>query len=80
GVEDREFAARPDTRILEHDVAHHHYFLRDLRADRPTHVLEPRTRGQYTLTATSRGEEELRIGPNVVRVRRVDLVADGGPD
>jgi len=80
GVEDREFQARPDTHILDLGVAHHHYFVRDLRIDRGTHILEPRSRSQYTLTATARGDEELRIGPNVVQLRRVDFVAEGGHD
>lgn len=80
GAEDREFQARPDTRILDLDVAHHHYFLRDLRVDRPVHVLEPRSRGQYTLTATARTDVELRMGPNVVQARRVELSAEGGAD
>lgn len=80
GAEDREFQARPDTRILDLDVAHHHYFLRDLRVDRTAPVLEPRSRGQYTLTATGRVDVELRMGPNVVQARRVEFVADGGAD
>lgn len=80
GAEDREFQARPDTRVLDLDVAHHHYFLRDLRVDRGVHVLEPRSRGQYTLTATARADVELRIGPNVVQARRVELSAEGGAD
>lgn len=80
GDEDREFQARPDTRILDLDVAHHYYFVRDLRVDRSTHVLEPRTRGQYTLTATRRTDEELRVGPNVVQARRVEFSSDGAPD
>lgn len=77
GDEDREFQARPDTRILDRAVAHHHYFLRDVRVDRAAHVLEPRSRSQYTLTATNRVEEELTIGPNVVQARRVEYTSDG---
>lgn len=80
GAEDREFQARPETRVLDLDVAHHHYFLRDLRVDRAAPVLEPRSRGQYTLTATGRVDVELRMGPNVVQARRVEFVADGGAD
>lgn len=80
GAEDREFQALPDTRILDLDVAHHHYFVRDLRVDRSVHVLEPRTRGQYTLTATSRTNEELQVGPNLLDVRRVELSSDEGHD
>lgn len=80
GAEDREFQARPETRILDRDVAHHHYFLRDVRLDRPIHVLEPRTRSQETLTAVGRTDEELRVGPNTIQVRRMDFVSEGGHD
>jgi len=78
GDEDREYQARPDTRVLDLEVAHHYYFLRDLRVDRSSHILEPRSRRQLTLTVTSRTDEELRVGPNVVTVRRVALDSDGG--
>ena len=80
GDEDREFQARPDSRVLDLDVAHHYYFVRDLRVDRSTHVLEPRSRGQYALTATDRVEEALRVGPNVLQVRRVDFTSSDGLD
>ncbi|MDX1646861.1 MAG: hypothetical protein R3304_06940 [Longimicrobiales bacterium] len=80
GDEDREFQARPDTRVLDRGVAHHHYFVRDLRVDRAVHVLEPRTRSQYDLTATRRTDEELRVGPNVVLARRVDFISEEGAD
>lgn len=80
GAEDREFQYRPDTRILDVGVAHHHHFVRDVRVDRAIHVLEPRSRGQYVLEARTRTEERLRVGPNVIETRRVDYVADGGHD
>lgn len=80
GAEDREFQFLPGTKILDLDVAHHHYFVRDLRVGRSVHVLEPRTRAQYELTATSRTDEELQVGPNLLQVRRVELSADGGHD
>lgn len=80
GAEDREFQARPETRILDLGIAHHHYFVRDLRIGRPTHVLEPRTRTQHTLRATSRVEEEIQVGPNSIQVRRVDFISEGGHD
>lgn len=80
GDEDREFQARPETRILDLGVAHHHYFVRDVREDRSFHVVEPRSRSQYTLTATSRTEEELRVGPNLIQARRVDFSSDEGDD
>ncbi len=80
GAEDREFQARPETRILDLGVAHHHYFVRDLRIDRPAHVLEPRTRTQHTLTAAERDEEQMEVGPNTIQVRRVDFTSSGGHD
>ncbi|NNF14634.1 MAG: hypothetical protein HKN72_15510 [Gemmatimonadetes bacterium] len=80
GAEDREFQARPETRIIDLGVAHHHYFVRDLRSERPAHVLEPRTRAQYTLTAVERQEVEIQVGPNSIQVRRVDFTSEGGHD
>lgn len=80
GAEDREFQARTDTRILELGVAHHYYFARDVRDGRTLHALEPRTRGQATLTAGPRSEEDLRLGPNVVSARRVEFTSDRGDD
>ncbi len=80
GAEDREFQRRPDSRIVEVDVAHHYYFLRGLRPGASTHVLEPRHRRQLTLTASSRRDEELNLGPNVVASRRVTLVEDSGEE
>lgn len=78
GAEDREFQARPETRIIDLGVAHQHYFLRDLRVGRPAHILEPRTRTQHTLTAMERLDEEIQVGPNSVQVRRVDFSSEGG--
>lgn len=80
GAEDREFQARPETRILDLGVAHHYYFVRDLRVDHPAHILEPRTRTQHTLTASVRTEEEIQVGPNLIQVRRVEFASDGGHD
>lgn len=78
GDEDREFQAQADTRVLELDVAHHYYFVRDVRADRPFHVIEPRTRRQMTLTAGAPSEQDLRIGANVVTSRLVEFTSDQG--
>lgn len=75
GEEDREFQALPDTRIVEKGVAHHYYFLRDLRAGRTAHVLEPRTRRQLELVAANPVDEEIRLGRNVVVARRVEFTA-----
>lgn len=76
GNEDREFQAHADTRVLELGVAHHYYFLRNVRDGGVVHVLEPRSRRQLTLTAGARSEEELRLGPNVVSARRVEYSSD----
>lgn len=76
GDEDREFQAREGTRVIERGVAHHYYFLRDLREGEAVNVLEPRTRRQLTLTAGPRSDEELRMGPNVVSSQRIEFVSD----
>jgi hypothetical protein len=80
GEEDREFPARPDTRVVELDVAHHYYFLRDVLPGREIHVLEPRSRRQITLTASDRTEESITLGRNVVTARRVTFSSDGSDD
>lgn len=77
GDEDREFQARENTRILELDVAHHYYFLRDTRAGEVVNALEPISRHQLTLTAGERSETSLALGPNTVQARRVDFTGDG---
>lgn len=71
GEEQREFPAHPDTRLLEADVAHHYYFLRDVREGSVTPVLEPRTRGHAELRAGAATEVEVRLGQTVVTARRV---------
>lgn len=78
GDEDREFQARPDTYVLELDVAHHYYFLRSLREGREGHVLVPRTRAQLTIAAGAAVTEDLRLGLNVVSARKVVFTADDG--
>ncbi len=80
GAEDREFQARPDTRVIESGVAHHYYFVRDEREGREIYVLEPRSRRQLTLVASTPVQEELRLGPNVVSARRITFTADGGEE
>jgi len=75
GEEQREFPADPDTRVLEVDVAHHYYFLRDLREGSTAPVIEPRIRGHVILTVGPAIEEELRVGQTVVAARRVEYSA-----
>ena len=80
GAEDREFQARPDTRVIESGVAHHYYFVRDDREGREIYVLEPRSRRQLTLVAGATVQEELQLGPNVVSARRTTFSAEGNED
>lgn len=77
GEEEREFLARPRTRIIEPWVAHQYYFLRDAAAGAPLPVIEPRTRRQVQLTVGSVVEETLRIGSNDVPARKVTFDAGG---
>lgn len=73
GEEQREFLAQPGTRVLELDVAHHYYFLREAREGSVTPVLEPRLRGHTDLVAGAAREEELRLGQTTVGARRVQF-------
>lgn len=78
GAEDREFQARPTTRVLERDVAHHYYFLRNLRPNAEAHVLEPRSRAQATMTSGPHENTEIELSGTVVPARRVTFtLADG---
>lgn len=77
GEEEREFLARPGTRIVEEGVAHHYYFLRSLRPGASTSVIEPRTRRQFQLTVSSVTDEEVRIGASTIPGRRVTFSAGG---
>lgn len=74
GEEEREFLARPGTRIVEEGVAHQYHFLRGVREGSTTPVIEPRTRRQMQFTATS-AEEELTLGAATVRARKLTLTA-----
>lgn len=71
GEEEREFLARPETRILEDGVAHQYYFLREVREGASVPVIEPRTRRQFQLVAGVWTEEEIRVGAARVQARRV---------
>lgn len=75
GEEQREFPAETETRVLDLDVAHHYYFLRDLRAGTLAPILEPRLRTHTQLEVGAATEEELRLGQSVVAARRVELSA-----
>jgi hypothetical protein len=73
GEEQREFAADPDTRILESDVAHLYYFLRNASPGSSTPVILPRERARIELTAGAPSEEDLHVGTTVVAARRVEF-------
>lgn len=73
GEEQREFAAGPETRVLETDVAHHYYFLRDTPAGSVTPVLVPRTRERIDVVTGPASEEDLHVGAAVVAARRVEF-------
>ena len=75
GEEHREFPALAGTRVLERDVAHLYYFLRDAREGSIIPVLEPRSRARLSLETGAWTDEELRVGPGVVLARRVEFSA-----
>jgi len=75
GEEIREFPATPDTRVLERDVAHLYYFLRDLDEGAVSSVLAPRDRSRANFTTGAWTEEQIQLGPNVVAARRVEFTA-----
>jgi hypothetical protein len=75
GEEEREFLARPGTRIVEEGVAHQYYFLRGVKEGSSTPVIEPLTRRQVQLTAAASTEEEIQLGPARVLARKLTLSA-----
>ena len=75
GEEQREFPAEPDTWILEADVAHLYYFLRDAAAGSVTPVVVPRSRARLELTAGVSSDVEVRLGSTVLPARRVEFSA-----
>jgi len=75
GEEQREFPATMDTRILEPDVAHLYYFLRETAAGSVTPVIEPRSRTRLQLTTGTPVDEEIMVGSTTVAARRVEYTA-----
>ncbi len=75
GEEIREFPAAPGTRILENDVAHLYYFLRDVAEGARAPVLTPGDRARSTLLAGRASSEQIQLGPNIVEARRVEFSA-----
>ena len=78
GEEEREFLARPETRIVEQGVAHQYYFLRDVREGARVPVIEPRTRRQLQWLASAATDEEIRVGTARVQARRVTFSDSDG--
>jgi hypothetical protein len=75
GEEIREFPATTGTRVLEADVAHLYYFLKDVREGTLCPVVSPRHRTRTTLSAGAWSDELIQLGPNVVQARRVEFSA-----
>jgi hypothetical protein len=75
GEEEREFLARPETRIVEEGVAHQYYFLGSVREGSAAPVLEPRTRRQIRLVASAWVDQSLDLGTTQVTARRVVFTA-----
>lgn len=75
GEEIREFPAAPQTRVLEMDVAHLYYFLRDVREGSETPVLMPSVRSRATLRSGSWSDEQILLGANVIQARRIEFSA-----
>ena len=75
GEEQREFPATMDTRILEPDVAHFYYFLRETTPGEVTPVIEPRSRTRVDLTTGAPVDEQLTVGTTSVAARRVDYTS-----
>jgi hypothetical protein len=73
GDEEREYPARATTRILERDVAHHYYFLRDAREGDRIHVIEPRSRTQATLIVDRRTDDQILLDGRSTEARRVEM-------
>lgn len=71
GEEEHEFLARPETRILEEDVAHHYYFLRNVPEGGRAFVIVPRTRKQFQLVVSSVTDETLSMNETKVQARKV---------
>jgi len=75
GEEIREFPAAPGTRILEVDVAHLYYSLRDVAEGQSVPVIGPRDRSRATLVAGAATSEAIQLGPNLIDARRVEFSA-----
>lgn len=77
GREEREFRARPETRILDSGIAHHYYFLRALREGDTAPIISPQLRLEGLLRVSAVVDEELQVGKNLVQARRVTFEREG---
>jgi len=75
GEEIREFPATAGTRILEADVAHLYYGLRDVAEGQSVPVIGPRDRARATLVAGAPTNEAIQLGPNLIDARRIEFAA-----
>ena len=78
GQEEREFRAKPGTRIVEQQVAHHLYFLGNVLKDSTVHVIEPLSRTDREFLVSTQQDEEIRLGRNRVLARRVIFTSADG--
>ena len=78
GQEEREFLAERGTRIVEHQVAHHLYFLGNVPNDSIVHVIEPLSRTDRQFLVSAEQDEEIRLGRNRVLARRVMFTSADG--
>ena len=78
GQEEREFLAERGTRIVEHQVAHHFYFLGNVPNDSIVHVIEPLSRTDRQFLVSVEQDEEIRLGRNRVLARRVMFTSADG--
>ena len=75
GEEEREFLARPETRIVEQWVAHQYHFLGDLDDGEEAWVIEPRTRRQMALTRTGTEGVTVQVGSSPIAAQRATFRA-----
>ena len=78
GQDEREFLAERGTRIIEHQVAHHFYFLGNVPNDSIVHVIEPLSRTDRQFLVSAEQDEEIRLGRNRVLARRVMFTSADG--
>lgn len=73
GDEEREFAARASTRVLEVSVAHHYFFLHDLTEGDSAHIIEPQSGSQATLSLIRRSDDRLMLDGRDIESTRFEF-------